>query len=205
MLFFGTNSMDHIAYFKKNDKKLAGIIDKPIDELPVLKNIPLTLIRSIINQQLSTRVSEVIYKRFLGLYDGKEPALQQILHTPLTKLRSVGFSNAKAGYVHNIAAFCIEQNVTDKMLKSMTDEEVMDLLTQIKGVGHWTVEMLLMFSLGREDVIAIDDLLKEAMIKLYRIKTTDKRQLREKMMKISDKWRPYRTYACMYLWKWKNG
>jgi len=72
-------------------------------------------------------------------------------------------------------------------------------------VGQWTVEMLLMFTLGRADVLALDDLgIQQAMIKLYKLQKLDKKQLREKMKKISLKWSPYRTYACLYLWRWKD-
>jgi len=87
----------------------------------------------------------------------------------------------------------------------MSNEEVLDLLTQIKGVGKWTVEMILMFTLSREDVFAMDDLgLKQSVIKLYKLKETDKKLLREKIEKISLRWSPYRTYACRYLWNWKD-
>jgi DNA-3-methyladenine glycosylase II len=154
---------------------------------------------------LSTKVAQVIHKRFLALYNDKEPTLQQILDTPLTTLRSIGLSNAKTNYVHNVVKFCIEHDITDKKLNVMTNMEVIELLTQIKGVGRWTVEMLLMFTLGREDVFAIDDLgLQQSMIKLYKLERLDKKQLHEKLIKISTKWSPYRTYACMYLWKWKD-
>lgn len=198
--------MEHITHFQKRDKRLAKIIHEPLKELRMLKNVPLTLIASIMSQQLNTKVADVIHKRFLALYDGKEPALQQILDTPLSTLRSIGLSHAKTTYVHNVAKFCIEHNITDKKLNSMTNEEVIELLTQIKGVGRWTVEMLLMFTLGREDVFAIDDLgLRQSMVKLYKLDTSDKKQLREKLLKISSKWSPYRTYACMYLWRWKDG
>jgi len=196
--------MEYIVHLQK-DKKLAKIIVEPVSELRTHKNIPLTLIESIMSQQLSTKVAQVIHKRFLALYDNKEPALKQILGTPLTTLRSIGLSNAKTTYVHNVANFCIEHDITDKKLNAMTNMEVIELLTQIKGVGRWTVEMLLMFTLGREDVFAIDDLgLQQSMIKLYKLDTLDKKQLREKLVKISAKWSPYRTYACIYLWNWKD-
>jgi DNA-3-methyladenine glycosylase II len=196
--------MEHIVHLQK-DKKLAKIIAEPVSELRTHKNIPLTLIESIMSQQLSTKVAQVIHKRFLALYDTKEPTLKQILDTPLTTLRSIGLSNAKTTYVHNVAKFCIEHEITDKKLNAMTNMEVIELLTQIKGVGRWTVEMLLMFTLGREDVFAIDDLgLQQSMIKLYKLDTLDKKQLKEKLVKISAKWSPYRTYACLYLWKWKD-
>ena len=196
--------MEHVDHLKK-DKKLAKIIVEPVSELRTHKNIPLTLIESIMSQQLSTKVAQVIHKRFLALYNSKEPTLQQILDTPLTTLRSIGLSNAKTAYVHNVAKFCIEQDITDKKLNAMSNMEVIELLTQIKGVGRWTVEMLLMFTLGREDVFAIDDFgLQQSMIKLYKLDAPDKKQLREKLLKISAKWSPYRTYACIYLWNWKD-
>ncbi len=197
--------MEHIAHLQK-DKKLAQIIAEPFAEVRVRKNIPLTLISSIMSQQLSTKVADIIYKRFLALYDSKEPTLQQVLDTPLETLRSIGLSNAKTNYVHNVARFCNEQKITDKKIKGMSNEEIIALLTQIKGVGQWTVEMLLMFTLGREDLLALDDLgIQQAMIKLYKLDKLDKKQLREKMIKISSKWSPYRTHACLYLWRWKDG
>jgi DNA-3-methyladenine glycosylase II len=87
----------------------------------------------------------------------------------------------------------------------MNDEEVIALLTQIKGVGRWTVEMLLMFALGREDVFAVDDLgVQQAMIRAYDLTSNSKKELRNQMLTISETWSPYRTYACMALWQWKD-
>jgi DNA-3-methyladenine glycosylase II len=187
------------------DKKLLSIINGPLPAMPIRKNITLRLIGSIMSQQLSTRVAEVIYNRFLGLYDGKEPTPQQVLDTPAPTLRGIGLSNAKVSYVHNVARFTVEEKLTDKKLHKMSNDEVIAYLTQIKGVGRWTVEMLLMFYLGREDVFAIDDLgLQQSMIKLYKLDTTDKKALRQRLLEISGKWAPYRTYACRYLWAWKD-
>jgi DNA-3-methyladenine glycosylase II len=198
--------MEHIIHLSK-DKKLKTIIDLQTPYiLEKRTKVYLRLCASILSQQLSTRVSEVLYKRFLHLYKGKEPTAQQILETPATVFRSIGFSNAKASYVHNVCRFFIENKITDARLNNMSNDEVLDLLTQIKGVGKWTVEMILMFTLGREDVFAMDDLgLKNSVIKLYKIKGTDKKLLREKIEKISLKWSPYRTYASRYLWGWKDG
>jgi len=87
----------------------------------------------------------------------------------------------------------------------MTNEEVIEYLTKIKGVGRWTVEMLLMFTLGREDVFAVDDLgIQQAMIAIYKLDKTDKKKLRADMLKISEKWSPYRSFACLYLWQHKD-
>jgi DNA-3-methyladenine glycosylase II len=166
----------------------------------------LRLCSSIMSQQLSTRVAEVIFKRFLELYNRKEPSPQQVLSTPPETLRAIGLSNAKVSYVHNVARFAIEQGIDEKKLNKMSNQEIIAYLTQIKGVGQWTVEMILMFTLGREDVFAADDLgIQTAMIKLYKLDKENKKQLREDMLRISSSWAPYRTYGCVYLWRWKDG
>jgi DNA-3-methyladenine glycosylase II len=156
------------------------------------------------SQQLSTKVARVIRQRFLDLYGG-EPTAQQILDTPFDKLRAIGLSNAKVNYVQNVARFEIEKGMDHEKLATMTDEEVIEYLTQIKGVGRWTTEMLLMFALGREDLFAIDDLgLQQAVIGLYDLKHRKKKIMTARILKISEQWAPYRTYACMYLWRWKD-
>ena len=196
--------MEYVSHLQK-DKKLARTIGEDLHELKLHKNIPLRIMASIISQQLSTKVAKVIFKRFLELYNGREPKPQQVLDTPATTLRSIGLSNAKVSYVHNVAAFCIEHKITDKKLLAMGNDEIIDLLVQIKGIGRWSVEMLLMFTLGREDVFAVDDLgIQQAMCKLYKLDFENKKEMKERMLKISAKWSPYRTYACLHLWRWKD-
>ncbi len=196
------------VYFEhlSKDKKLAKIVSLfPDLKLKRHKNICLHLCASIMSQQLSTKVAQVIYKRFLELYDGEEPTPQQIVSTPFEKLRGIGLSNAKVNYIQNVAQYAIDHGMDDKKLYKMSDEEVMDFLLPIKGVGRWTVEMQLMFALGREDVFAVDDLgIQQGMIHLYKLDPADKKALKEKMLKISAKWSPYRTYACMMLWRYKD-
>lgn len=188
------------------DKKLAKVVSLfPDLKLKRHKNICLHLCASIMSQQLSTKVAQVIYKRFLELYDGKEPTPGQIVSTPFEKLRGIGLSNAKVNYIQNVAQYAIDHGMDDKKLYKMSDEEVMDFLLPIKGVGRWTVEMQLMFALGREDVFAVDDLgIQQGMIHLYKLDPTDKKALKDKMLRISAKWSPYRTYACMMLWRYKD-
>ncbi|MEO8820408.1 MAG: DNA-3-methyladenine glycosylase 2 family protein [Ginsengibacter sp.] len=197
--------MNHISHLSK-DKKLKKLIDsQPVFVLEKRNKVYLRLCSSILSQQLSTAVAKVLYNRFLGLYNGKEPTPKQILEIPVETFRSIGFSNAKASYVHNVCRFFIENKITDAQLHKMSNDEVIHLLTEIKGVGKWTVEMILMFTLGREDVFALDDLgLKQGVVKLYNLKETDKKLLLKKIEKISLKWSPYRTYACRYLWNWKD-
>lgn len=197
--------MPHIDHLSK-DKKLQKIL--PVGTSFTLvkkKNIHLHLCNSIMSQQLSTKVADVFQKRFLDLYGGKTPAAEQVVATPFETLRAIGLSNAKANYVINVCNFFMDEKITDARLYKMSNEEVIQYLTQIKGVGQWTVEMILMFSLGREDVFAVDDLgIQQAMCKLYKIDANDKKAMKEKMLSISKKWSPYRTYACRYLWGWKD-
>ena len=196
--------MTYKAHLKK-DIKLASLLAADTHTLKKRKNTTIRLIASIISQQLSTKVAKIIFLRFLDLYDGKEPTCMQVLATDPMVLRGIGLSNSKVSYVQNVAAFFIENKVTDKQLYTLPPEQVIALLTQIKGVGKWTVEMLLMFSLGQEDVFAVDDLgIQQAMIKLYKIKFESKKELRTKMLKKSLSWSPYRTYACLHLWQWKD-
>jgi DNA-3-methyladenine glycosylase II len=158
---------------------------------------------SIISQQLSTKVAAIIFNRFLALFDGKEPSCEQVLKC--TNLRSIGLSQSKVHYIQNVAEFFIANQITDKQLYAMEPDAIIDLLTQIKGVGKWTVQMLMLFSLGQEDVFAVDDLgIQQAMIRLYKIKYTSKKELHTKMLTISKKYTPYSSYACLYLWQWKD-
>ena len=189
----------------KKDKGLATLVKGEAYTLDKRKNTAIRLIASIISQQLNTKVAAIIFKRFLDIYKGKEPSMQAIIDTPFDILRGIGLSNSKVNYVQNVAQFFISQKITDKQLYAMEPEAVIELLVQIKGVGRWTVEMLLMFSLGHEDVFAEDDLvIQQAMIKLYKIKYATKKELHTKMLKRSLSWAPYRTYACLHLWNWKD-
>src|SRR5450432_4164958 len=194
----------HYTEHLSKDKKFKKLLDREPFILKQRKKVYLHLCGSIMSQQLSTKVADVIWKRFLALYD-KHPTPEQIVETPFPTLRAIGLSNAKVSYVQNVARFAIEQGMEWKQLQKMNNEEVTQHLIQIKGVGRWTTEMILMFTLGREDVFAVDDLgIQKAMIKLYKLDNTDKKQFREDMLRISKNWSPYRTYACLHLWNWKD-
>lgn len=193
-------------YWKKlsKDKHLRDLLkqQEPI-ELQHRKNVFVRLCASVMGQQLSTKVARVIFERFLKLYDGAEPTPQQLLDTPFEQLRAIGLSNAKARYIRNIAEHALAHHMTDEKLYAMTNEEVMDFLTPIKGVGKWTVEMLLMFTLGREDIFPVDDLgIQNAMIAIFGLDRTDKKAFRTTMLALSQNWKPYRTYASLHLWRY---
>jgi len=196
--------MSYIDHLSK-DKKLAKTLTNAPIALKKEKKVYLHLCGSIMSQQLSTKVATVFWNRFLDLFEDRSPTPEQILATPFETLRAIGLSTAKARYVHNVARFALEHGMEWKQLNKMTDEEVIEHLTQIKGVGRWTTEMILMFALGREDVFAIDDLgIQQAMIKLYKLDNANKKAFKAGMLRIAARWSPYRTYACLHLWKWKD-
>ena len=197
--------MDYREHLSKDKKFKRLISDHQPVKVSKQKDVLFYLIASIMSQQLSTKVAQTIQQRFLALYEGRMPTAEEVLATPFETLRSIGLSNAKARYVHNVAQFAVEKGMDHKTLNKMENEAVIAWLTQIKGVGRWTAEMLLMFGLGREDIFAIDDWgIQNAMIHIYKLDPTDKKALREELLRISAKWSPYRTYACMHLWRWKD-
>jgi DNA-3-methyladenine glycosylase II len=197
--------MHYVAHLSK-DKKLKKLIEQHGEfKLQKKKNLCLYLCYSIMSQQLSSKVAIIIQQRFLDLYGGDEPIPQQIIDTPFEKLRAIGLSNAKVNYIQNVARFEIEHGMSYNKLKDMSNEKVIEYLTRIKGVGKWTVEMLLMFALCREDLFALDDWgLRQAVIGLYGLKNRKKKTEDAAILKITNQWAPYRTYACLYLWRWKD-
>jgi DNA-3-methyladenine glycosylase II len=174
--------------------------------IPVpMKNITQGLVWSILSQQLSIKVAKILFSRFIDLYGGKAPSPRAILKTPPEQIRGIGISHQKLSYIYNVANFMLEQKITLAKLQKLSDEQIIELLTQIKGVGRWSVEMLLIFGLGREDVFAVDDLgIQQAMIKLYQLQNLDKQELKKRMLQLSQKWSPYRTYVCLHMWNFKG-
>lgn len=163
------------------------------------------LLSSIVSQQISTKVAKVIHGRFLDLYQGETPSPLQILDTEYDVLRSVGLSNQKTAYMINIAQFWVDHRLMDTDWNAMSDQQILDLLTQIKGVGEWTVQMILMFTLEREDVLPVEDLVIQlSMVKHYEISYDKKAELKRKMKEVAQQWSPYQTIACKYLWRAKD-
>ena len=161
------------------------------------------LLRSIVGQQLSVKAASTIHGRFMDLYGGS-PKVDELLATNTETLRSVGLSYQKAGYVHNVATYFKENKLSEADWLAKSDEEIITQLTTIKGVGKWTVQMILMFSLQRPDVFPVDDLgIKNAMVELYQLTETGK-DLKKRMIELAQPWSPYRTYACRMLWSWKD-
>jgi len=197
--------MDYRQHLSKDAKFKKLIADHEPLKVKKQKDLLYYLVASIMSQQLSAKVADTIQRRFLALYDGRVPSPEEVLATPFEQLRAIGLSNAKTRYVQNVAQFAVDHGLDHRKMGKMDDEAVIAYLTQIKGVGRWTAEMVLMFGLGREDVFAIDDWgVQNAMINMYRLDRTDKKAFRAELLRISAKWSPYRTYACMHLWRWKD-
>lgn len=199
--------MKHINVLSKDTKLKKLILSVPTETLHkpgIHGDLREYLVSSIISQQLSTKVAKVIKERFLMLFKNKFPTNKAILKMEDEKLRSVGLSYQKLSYIKNIAQFFEEHKLNKKDWSEMDDVEIAKLLTQIKGVGQWTAEMVLMFGLCREDVFSPGDYgIQVAMKKLYKLNHEGK-ELQQKMIHIAEKWRPYRSHACLYLWAWKD-
>jgi len=155
------------------------------------------LIRAIVSQQLSTKAAATVAARFDGLYGGP-PTPAQVIATSDQQLRAVGFSTQKIGYVRDLCRRINEGALPLAALDAMSDEEVVEALTQVKGIGRWTAEMFLMFRLHRPDVLPVGDLgIVKAVQKAYGLR---KVPTAERLTRIGEAWRPYRSIACWYLW-----
>jgi DNA-3-methyladenine glycosylase II len=155
------------------------------------------LCREIIGQQLSGKAATAILKRFTKLFDEGIIDPKRLMRMHDKTLRNVGMSWSKARYIKNIAKAYVNNTVQFDKLHSLPDEEIITQLTSIKGVGNWTVEMFLIFTLGREDVFSHGDLgLRKGFAKLYKIQDPDK----DIIEKTTSKWKPFRTYGSLTLW-----
>ncbi|MEM6394789.1 MAG: DNA-3-methyladenine glycosylase 2 family protein [Bacteroidota bacterium] len=163
------------------------------------------LLRSIAYQQLSGKAAGTIFGRFLDLFPGGYPEADRLLEFSVSDLRTVGMSRSKSAYLHNVALFWKENRLATTDWAKYSDQEVLDLLTQIKGVGNWTVEMVLMFILKRPDLLPIDDLVvRNQMVKLYGLEELKGKALKQALLEKAEPWRPYRSWASRYLWASKG-
>ncbi len=199
------NSEAAIAHLNKEAtiRPLLTAIEVP--ELIPSGRVYYDLLSSIVSQQLSVKVADVIFKRFISLFPDNYPHPRYVVAIESDTLRSVGLSGQKAEYLQNVAKFDIDNDLQNIDWDSMRDEEIISFLTQIKGVGKWTVQMLLMFTLSRPDIFPVDDLgIQQAMQRLFTIEELNPRLLKIRMTELSEPWKPWRTIACQYLWRWKD-
>lgn len=180
------------------EPKMAALIKKfPKPEFERGRDPFETLCRAIVGQQLSVKAAATIWKRFCMIYHtGLTP--RKVARTNLAKFRAAGLSQQKASYVVDLAHKFLDGTVDPRHFHEMTDEAVRAHLVAVKGIGRWTADMFLMFTLHRPDVLPTGDLgIQKAMQRLFKLKSLP---TPEKMEKLADAWRPYRTVACMYLW-----
>lgn len=155
------------------------------------------LVHAIISQQLSTKAAATIARRFDALFDG-QPAPAAVAQVGDDQLRAVGLSTQKVRYIRDLCARIADGSLPIGTLNELADEDVIQSLTQVKGIGRWTAEMFLMFRLHRPDVLPVDDLgILKAVQRAYGLR---KMPRPERLTRMGEPWRPYRSVACWYLW-----
>ena len=192
-----------VAHLCRVDPVLAAIIGRGQPIQPAAhEDLYVALLRAIVSQQISTKAAAAIWRRVQALFspDGyPEPAA--LLSMTDEELRAAGLSRQKAGYLRAIAGFAQRDQLDYAHLSQLSEEDFTRHLTQIKGVGRWTAQMLQMFALDQPDVFAEGDLgVQNAMRKQYQLVETGKALLR-RITDIAEPWRPYRSLACKYLWQ----
>lgn len=194
--------MDKALRHLRKDLVLRKIIKEyNIEELNGKTDLFQDLIESIINQQLSGKAATTIFNRFKLLFNNKSIEPKQVLKTSDKKIRKCGISYPKIKYIKGVCQAIVNKSLDIKKISSLTDEEVVIELTKLKGVGKWTAEMILIFSLRRPDVFSVGDLgLRNAVSLHYKIDRKNIKRIEE----ISKKWSPYRSYASRLLWRSLN-
>ena len=187
------------------DRTLARIIRKvgPVHVTPPRGMSPyMSLVHAVAHQHLTGKAAKTIRGRVVALYPGKKfPAPADLLATPDRKLRAAGFSRAKVKSVKDIAAKTLTGVVprTCRAMMRMSDDEIVERLTSVRGVGKWTVEMMLIFTLGRPDVWPVDDYgVRKGLAMLYKLKELP---TKTEMVEFGERWRPHRSAAAWYLWR----
>ena len=187
-------------YLSKKDPVLGKIIRQvPPLERRWGKNYFLDLAESIISQQLSIKAADTIWGRFKKLFDTEHIAPEDVISIDKEKMRACGISYQKISYIKDLAEKTVASGILFEQFDTMTDEEIIAELVKVKGIGRWTAEMFLMFTMGRPDIFSYGDLgIRKAIQRLYKF---EKEPTQEEAEKIAKKWKPYRTVACRYLWK----
>jgi DNA-3-methyladenine glycosylase II len=156
------------------------------------------LVHAIIAQQLSAKAAATIERRVHALLGGASPAPADVARVTDAQLRAVGMSSPKIGYLRDLCARIESGELDLAVLHQLPDEEVILALTRVKGIGRWTAEMFLMFRLHRPDVLPVGDLgIVRAVQRAYRLR---KAPTPERLLRLGEPWRPYRSVACWYLW-----
>jgi DNA-3-methyladenine glycosylase II len=191
------------AYFDTNDAVLARIVS-----LSTPYNLPGTpsgsvfeaFARSIASQQISGAVARTILGRLTAKFGGRFPTPAELAGTPVAQLRAVGFSGSKVAALHDLAAHYLDGRLPpDVQLAAMDDEAVIERCVAVRGIGRWTVQMVLMFQLGRHDVMPIDDFgVRNGFRLAYGLKAMPRPKA---LLKYAERWKPYRSAGAWYMWR----
>ncbi len=191
-----------IAHLRRVDPVMAQLIERAGPYRPVRRPERFqALVRAIIFQQLAGRAAQTIHDRFVAAFEGSKgfPTPAAVLAMPDEMLRKVGLSRQKTLYIKDLSTHVADNRLDFRRFRWMSDEEIIEHLTMVKGIGRWTAEMFLMFNLWRPDVLPVDDLgVRAAAKRAYRMrKLPDAKRLR----RLGERWRPYRSVATWYLWR----
>lgn len=194
------NHAQFLKHFRTVDPKISALLEKFGEyQIPQRDDYFIALVRAIMGQQVSVKAAQAVYDKLEARYNGiLDPGI--LMKATQEELRECGISRQKYGYVVDLSTKFVEQSELFDGLDSMPDEEVIVALTSIKGIGVWTAQMFLMFTLGRLDVFPIDDLgIRTAMANEYGFERDVVKK--DRYIKLSEPWAPYRSVACWYLWK----
>ena len=203
---YGSKDMtpEAVEHLCRADKTLKRLIAKvgPCTMKPHTRRTPfVALVTAVTHQQLNGTAANTILKRFLALYPGKRfPSPEDVLATPEDRMRGAGLSRAKIAAIKDIAAKTVEGIVPgSRTIAKLSNEEIIERLTSVRGVGPWTVEMLLMFTLGRLDVLPITDYgVRKGFALTFGWKELP---TPKELLEYGDRWRPHRSTAAWYLWR----
>lgn len=190
-----------LRHLREGDPLLAALIDEhPPPALKFSRSPFLSLVKSILYQQLATKAAKSIYTRFLFLLGGEENIRPDVVlsFTP-QQLRETGISFRKASYLHDLAEKYEARVLSDDSILEMDDETLLTMLTGVKGIGTWSVHMFMIFSLHRPDVLPVGDLgVRKGVRELYGLRELP---AAVKMEEVCEKWRPYRSVGAWYMWR----
>lgn len=199
---FTYDPQEALRFLASVDRRLARWIKRvPFSmQIRAMHNPFESLARNIIYQQLHGNAAAAIHERVRNLYGKGRLKPQDIINTPDEPLRAAGLSAAKTVAIKDLAAKTLDGTVpTLARLRRMDDEEIIERLTTVRGIGRWTVEMLLIFRLGRPDVLPVDDFaVRKGFMLLYGLKEQPKPK---ELLKYGERWRPYRSVASWYMWR----
>ena len=190
-----------VKFLRKNDPKLARVMSKDYyRKMKLDTDYYGAIIESIIFQQLAGKAAEAILKRFKGLYKGRIPKPEEFLSTAEHVVRSAGISPQKYSYVSDLCKRLDSGILELESLRNEPDDKVVEKLSKVRGIGRWTAEMFLIFSLGRTDVMPVDDLgVRKGIQKAYNLRNLPDKK---KIFALSKKWHPYCSIVTLYMWNY---